>query len=502
MSRFRTVELLPNFRLLLGMGAVVALLAAAVVWNPPVALGTAMGVLALVVGLSFPTPQHFFLAALGALLTGYAFLGRGFAYLPAPPVLVGEIVLTLGLLAALIGGKIRLAFRSPLSWLLLAFAVYGALRTIPYIRADGLHAFRDAVTWGYGAFAILVAAFVLQLGCFGRVVEAYGRWIAWLVLWLPVGILVQNLARDRLPLVSNVPPVTLLGLNPGDVLVNLAGVGGFLILRLHWPANGGHRRRPPLKECVMWAAWLSAAAMAGAANRGGFLAIALALAFVVFMRPASQWGKLVLLTTLLAAAFYAFNLSLNLGGPRDISIPQFTASVKSLYGDAPANSTLEANRRWRLEWWAKIIGYTFGGEYFWKGKGFGVNLADDDGFQVTPDHSLRSPHNSHMTILARMGVPGLLLWALLQGSFALGLLRAHFRARRARQEWWARVNLWILAYWTAFMVNAMFSVFLEGPQGGIWFWCLFGFGIAALETQKRERRAWAIEQRGASLFIP
>ena len=49
------------------------------------------------------------------------------------------------------------------------------------------------------------------------------------------------------------------------------------------------------------------------------------------------------------------------------------------------------------------------------------------------------------------------------------------------------MNLWILSFWLAFMVNAAFDVYLEGPQGGIWFWCLIGFGIAALEAQRAER---------------
>jgi len=52
--------------------------------------------------------------------------------------------------------------------------------------------------------------------------------------------------------------------------------------------------------------------------------------------------------------------------------------------------------------------------------------------------------------------------------------------------WWARIHLWILGYWCAFLVNGSFDVFLEGPQGGIWFWSLTGLGIAALETSRRE----------------
>ena len=50
---------------------------------------------------------------------------------------------------------------------------------------------------------------------------------------------------------------------------------------------------------------------------------------------------------------------------------------------------------------------------------------------------------------------------------------------------WARLNLWTLASWAAFMINASFDVYLEGPQGGILFWSFFGFGMALLEMQRR-----------------
>ena len=37
---------------------------------------------------------------------------------------------------------------------------------------------------------------------------------------------------------------------------------------------------------------------------------------------------------------------------------------------------------------------------------------------------------------------------------------------------------------SAFMVNSSFDVYLEGPQGGIWFWALMGFVIALTEEQR------------------
>ena len=42
----------------------------------------------------------------------------------------------------------------------------------------------------------------------------------------------------------------------------------------------------------------------------------------------------------------------------------------------------------RLDWWKEIVTYTINGKYFWTGKGFGVNLADDDGFQVLSSGTL------------------------------------------------------------------------------------------------------------------
>jgi hypothetical protein len=49
-----------------------------------------------------------------------------------------------------------------------------------------------------------------------------------------------------------------------------------------------------------------------------------------------------------------------------------------------------------------------------------------------------------------------------------------------------RVMVWILIYWVAVLVNASFDVYLEGPQGGVWFWCLLGLGISATQVGRQE----------------
>jgi hypothetical protein len=92
-------------------------------------------------------------------------------------------------------------------------------------------------------------------------------------------------------------------------------------------------------------------------------------------------------------------------------------------------------------------------------------------------------------VLARMGVPGLLLWVLVQGAFGIGLLRATLAHRRAGAVQVAAVGGWLLAYWVAMMVDTSFDPYLEGPQGGIWFWVIFGLGLVIMSLVPRHRVA-------------
>ena len=171
---------------------------------------------------------------------------------------------------------------------------------------------------------------------------------------------------------------------------------------------------------------------------------------------------------------------------RPATLQQLIDNLLSIFGSS-SDGGLEGSKQFRLAWWGKIVDYAVFGKFFWTGKGFGVNLADADGFQSTTDHSLRSPHNSTMTVLARMGVPGLLLWLALQGAFVVGLLRAIVAHRRAGDTQVAVFGGLILAYWVAMIVDTSFDPYLEGPQGGIWFWVIFGLGLAVMKLAPRHR---------------
>jgi hypothetical protein len=167
---------------------------------------------------------------------------------------------------------------------------------------------------------------------------------------------------------------------------------------------------------------------------------------------------------------------------RDVAVRQLVINATSVFTNT-GSERADVTREWRLNWWSDIIDYTVHGLYFWKGKGFGPSLADLDGYQVGDSESgppLRSPHNAHMTILARGGVPALLLWIGALGSWLLAVMCQLIEAKKLRDDWWVGVFVFLLAYWTMMVVASSFDVALEGPVLGVWFWTIHGIGIAAL----------------------
>jgi hypothetical protein len=230
-------------------------------------------------------------------------------------------------------------------------------------------------------------------------------------------------------------------------------------------------------------------AVMGVIDRAGLLAFLASMGLLAICRPLHP-----IIWRLAAMAFgvvfvlwiTGVHIAVPGGKGRDISFDQIAVNVGSLFGSDTGTDGLDSTKEWRITWWKEIRQYTFHGPYFWTGKGFGVNLADDDGglgknsFQVLNDHSLRAPHSAHMDFLAREGVPGLVLWVAMQAFWGGSILNAYFVSRTRKDLRWRAVFLFLLASWIAFMVNMSFDVFLEGPMGGIWFWTVYGAGAAAL----------------------
>src|SRR5690242_4908637 len=285
-----------------GLGGTVAVGAA--VSRNPWATVAAMGfVFVMTLGVFFARRlPRFFLGLLGLLLIGYAFLGRSFAYLGARPVFVGELVLAVGLLTVLLSGGLGVAFRSPITWLLLAFGAWCATRTVPYITTYREDALRDAVVWGYGLFAILVATYLPRTGWLSRIPTCYQRVLPWFVLWVPIGWLVDHYLGAKLPVIPGSDDVSLVSFKSGDAAVHLAGVAAFLIIGLqHSDARSRRGGGTRAWEWIVWAFWLVGFVFVAATNRGGALASIAALFTVAVLRPAAARRKIPVVAVLAGA---------------------------------------------------------------------------------------------------------------------------------------------------------------------------------------------------------
>jgi hypothetical protein len=415
-----------------------------------------------------------FFVSLGLLLIGYAFLEKGMAYAGIQPLFVGEAVLfitTLALLVALPQARV-----SRLHGMLFAFMAWGLIRTVPYIPAYGLDALRDAAQWGYAVFGIALS-FTVEARHFDVIVRWYRRLVPFFVAWIPLAAVAVFAFGSMLPRWPGPGGgTTLIFFSDGQFAVHLSAVAAFILVGLYTTGSTGGW----LPEPIVWAFWVADVAIISALNRGSMLAMATAGAALVLTRSSRRWVSLAAVALTFLLLLMLIDPVITFGQRRPVSFSQLVSNATSIVTSSD-DTQLQGTKDWRLVWWNKIIGYTFEGPYFWTGKGFGRNIAVEDGFS---DGVLRAPHNSHLEFLARTGVPGLILWLTLQASFGLALLRSALRARRLAEIGWFQIQIWLFAFWLAAMVNMSFDPYLEGPHGGIWFWSMFGLGLAALRASR------------------
>jgi hypothetical protein len=465
---------------LLGVGLVVNTLITAVLF-----VGLVGGLCAWLLALRTNRP---FVLSLAALLVGYTIFGRGLAYVGVGPVRVGEAVFFLGLTSLLVGKRLVPVLTTKAFWIFGLFGVWGLTRTLPFVGEFGQDALRDAVIWGYALFALALLAACLEKP---EILGAIRRWYPWvlnlIVFTAPIGLGLAAWRPDLLPRVG--PGVEGLEIRPADLSVHLGAAATFVLLGLGTPLGSGLNARGRLLRIVWWTSWLAGIGLATSASRAGMLAVCACFLLTGLRIPVRRWAYPISIGVL------GITLSLGLGlgrfavkADRVVGAEQLAENIKSLFGKS-SQRTAENTTQWRLEWWERIVDNTILSKgHALQGEGFGPEIWPP--FESDVDKPpLRSPHNISMTFLARSGLVGLLLWISVQSLFAFQVSTSIFREFRARRSEAAIFGLWILGYWTAFLVSASFSVQIESPQGGIWFWSVIGAGLAFAELSRSGRLA-------------
>lgn len=413
------------------------------------------------------------------VLLGYVFVGKGFAYQGLPPLFVGEITLLCGGLVFLLSrGAVPSVSTAPAA-ILAVMMMWVLIRTLPYIEIYGMDAPRDSIIVLYGAYTFIVIALILQKG--SRIDSFLAVYAFAASLFVVTGPFVFVFTRFFSEYIPTFPapsgePISWWSFRPGQFGVHLAGAGLFALLGL-------------MRVNFVWVAgFVLAAAMASATSRGAMLAIVVPIGLVGVISGRTRLlvriavgGLVVMTVALIAETLLTDFREVDTLDSRDrpISVRQIISGVFSIFDQSGAQ--LVQTKEWRLRWWEIIQEHTLNnGPYFWTGKGFGINLADADGFQQPNEAGappLRDPHSVHLTLLARAGVPGLMMWLSLLGTWTWLLLSTGARARRQGLGRWNDVLLFIWGYAMAVVIESSFDIGMAGPMMGIPFWCMIGFGI-------------------------
>jgi O-antigen ligase len=409
---------------------------------------------------------------LTTVAVGYVIGNRGFAQVSVSarfPLLPAELALAFcgGLLLVQSAWRHELPFRrDALNLTLLAWMLAGTLRIVFDFREHGFMAIRDFALVYYAAFFFLGQEMAGDLRSRRFFENAF---MASCALLLPVFLLSQLFPEFFFNALSwRGNPLIYY---KGDLAATFVATGSVLFF-LRFEERGG--------------AWrlIVSLVLAGAVpllnNRAAMLALFVATAWLAIRRRwrfalAQAAAGIIAITAVLLVAS-----ALRISWERTpvFGIYERVVSIadpmgqRAYRGDETFNKG--DNNLYRTVWWRAVIDETLEGNPY-VGLGFGHDLAARFVREYYPESSdefnVRSPHNVLISIFARMGAIGLVVFLALIGVIAVRTWRALRVSPSAAAPWCA---VWVI------FTSACFGVVLEGPMGAMVFWTLLGLASGAI----------------------
>jgi hypothetical protein len=404
--------------------------------------------------------KNLYLRAYLLVMTLYVFLNKGVAY-----TYLVEALWLFGILLLLMHRKkVELIWNKTTKLILFFIAISCIYILRGFAKYDILDLIRDSFIFQYGWFV-----FILFL--FKDKIEQVWETLFFIYKWFPFVALLNFILQYFVPFFETVTPfggIPILLYKNGDMGVQLL-ISTLLLLYTF--------EKKPLKWRVLLSLVIALDFLILASySRSGIVAfLSSMLCFIYFNKDIQLQSRVRLLLKYLPVIllivtpiYINIKVTENFQG-RSVGFEQIKNNFSSIIGGT-TDATSEDNVVWRLVWWAKILDYSFSAPNFFIGKGLGMSLATDDDI-ITLDENLRSPHNFHLNIMARFGVLIFLIWTYFLIQVLKPLFKKQLIARR----------LLIGCILLAFLINASFDVFLEGPMGAFPFWTWVGLYLLSEE---------------------
>ena len=397
--------------------------------------------------------KNLYLRAYLLVMTLYVFLNKGVAY-----TYLVEVLWLFGILLLLMHRKKVELIWNKSTKLILFFIVISFVYILRgFTKYDILDLIRDSFIFQYGWFVFILFLFKEKL-------DIIWQTLFFIYKWLPFVALLNFILQYFVPFFETVAPfggIPILLYKNGDMGVQLL-ISTLLLL---YSFENKTLKWRVLLSLVIALDFLILASY----SRSGIVAfLASMLCFIYFNKDIQLQSRVRLLIKYLpiillvvTPIYINIKVTENFQG-RAVGLEQIKNNFSSIVGGT-TDATSENNVVWRLVWWAKIIDYSLSSPNFFIGKGLGMYLATDDDI-ITLDDSLRSPHNFHLNIMSRFGVLIFMIWMY----FLIQLLKPLFKKQLQGKR------LLIGCILLAFLLNASFDVFLEGPMGAFPFWTWLG----------------------------
>jgi hypothetical protein len=399
-------------------------------------------------------------------------------------ILVGESLMFAALGLVLFGRHRSLLFSAlhePPVICLLALLILALIHLAIDVPHDGLFAIRDSAKYIEMVFLGL-----------GYLWGSQKRYTPLLLKWL-LFLYVLNLAYSSTfpwaeqllswsPKAGMFHPIAVLGQYEDNALYLLTGA-----MFCAWIAS----------SVVRWPRWvlvsLSAAQLCGLAilqARSMYVGLVLVLVILFFLRETSKiiqfasvlpWAAGALLTLVLVTSALGIQLHGRVG-PVNLAFLEEHAQTVFALGNERVRMGADTDReRWYSDIWeressspARLI----------FGEGFGkplVDLQNEEGIPV------REPHNSTLSVFARLGMLGLVIWLL----FIFLVIRRFvyvIRRRLQSDEMVFRLTLFLFSYFVLAMVVAIVQPALEFSHSDLPFLFLLGVALGMMRWQAEEVR--------------
>ena len=301
--------------------------------------------------------------------------------------------------------------------------------------------------------------------------DRLARWSPVVLVWLAVTLVLAPFAgrAPRVPFTD----VSVLSHKPGG-----AATASLLVLAVLWLVPGQeHRRGRVAWSCLA----LMVIALIATQNRGALLGImaggAVALAFMADRARVVLW--------VLAGISHHPHADAPAVGegplPRCAGARVLRAAARHQRrqphrrGDA---GNLGGTVDGRKQLWTLVLDKQASERRVLTGAGFGPNLAAEVGVLDDGEDSLRNPHNTHLSVLARMGAVGALLWVAFWVAWYWRVAAASRRLRHTSRHADGQLGGVCLTVATTVLVASVFDPQLEGPQVAVLLWSLVGIGLA------------------------